>query len=83
MKEASFIVNDTLRDQICLNLQNFAVRHENRKNARQAAVAIAVADVAFGADVYGLPHYDRRQPDAGRSRSDLREGPRCGEDKKP
>ena len=51
------ICDDTLRERIATNLARFDSRRAEPGDQRAAAVAITVADEAFGADLPGLPSF--------------------------
>ena len=59
------ICDEELRERIRGNLQRFEPVVAQVDDAHHAAVAITVTDVAFGADLPGLPRYARRQRLAG------------------
>ncbi|MDA1075970.1 MAG: CoA pyrophosphatase [Proteobacteria bacterium] len=53
-----------LKHRILENLGSFTVRAGNKQSLRQAAVAIVVTDVGFGADLPGLPEHTGWQDSA-------------------
>mgnify|MGYP001821242000 CR=1 FL=1 len=55
------ICDEELRARISDNLRRFEPRVADVDDAHHAAVAITVTDVAFGADLPGLPRHDQRQ----------------------
>lgn len=59
------ICDHELRERISDNLRRFEPVVAEVDDAHHAAVAITVTDVAFGADLPGLPRYPRRQALAG------------------
>jgi 8-oxo-dGTP pyrophosphatase MutT (NUDIX family) len=53
--------NDRLRSLVAANLAGFAVRSHGDHVHHAAAVAVTLADEAFGADLEGLPSHDAWQ----------------------
>jgi 8-oxo-dGTP pyrophosphatase MutT (NUDIX family) len=53
--------DDEFRGRVRGNLDRFLVNEEGDHRHRSAAVAIAVVDEAYGADVTGLPRFDQWQ----------------------
>ena len=58
------LCDQTLRQHIHANLENFAVNHHAGDQARQAAVAITVVDAGHGAGIYGLPTFETPREEA-------------------
>ena len=58
------ICDEKLKQHIQGNLDHFQTRTHLKEGVQQAAVALAIVDVAHGSDDYGLPSYTTRQPDA-------------------
>ncbi len=54
MWKSSMRCDDTLRTRIAQNLDSFSAKAETDPALRRAAVAIAVTDVGYGADLEGL-----------------------------
>jgi len=55
---------DTLRLTIARHLAGFAVNRADDSNVRAAAVAVAVTDECYGADLDGLPRHEEPQSGA-------------------
>lgn len=49
--------DDLLRARICGNLELFSARNSSAASGRAAAVAVAIVDAGYGADVEGLPRH--------------------------
>jgi len=58
------ICNTELKRHVQANIDRFQTRAHTKEGVQQAAVALAIVDVAHGSDDYGLPHYAVPQPDA-------------------
>lgn len=56
--------DEKLFGHISSNLKRFNVRGHDKKAGKQAAVAITVADTAYGTGVYGLSRHDHWSDDA-------------------
>ncbi|MCP3956081.1 MAG: CoA pyrophosphatase [Desulfobacterales bacterium] len=59
-----YFCDEKLKLHIQKNLDCFQTKTHNKEGVQQAAVALAIVDVAQGSDDYGLPSYATRQPDA-------------------
>jgi 8-oxo-dGTP pyrophosphatase MutT (NUDIX family) len=59
------VCDEELRGMIARRLQTFETRVAAHAEGRQAAVAIVVADVGYGADLRGLPRHAEPQSTAG------------------
>ena len=55
---------DTLRSTIASHLAGFSVNRADDTGVRAAAVAVAVTDECFGADLEGMPRHAERRPGA-------------------
>jgi len=56
--------DQTLRQNIHANLENFAVQSHGSNHAKQAAVAITIVDAGHGAGIYGLPAFKSPREEA-------------------
>ncbi len=58
------ICDERLLQHIRSNLEEFSIRTHEKDGVTQAAVAITIVDVSYGAGINGLPVYEETQKDA-------------------